>query len=445
MKQLKVLLISFLFTSTCLNAQWEVQYDLQMMTFLDRVHFVDENYGWTIGGFSFGAGPGPYYYTIDGGENWLNTNNILGYDIIFMNQENGFIAASDGVIRKTVNGGEIWTDNQTPALQDVLRLFFVDENNGWATLDNLTVDAVIDSTQLVHTTDGGNTWQTQQVSEFITSHISSIYFISSSIGYGGGWYDDYENDEHYSFIVKTQDGGETWEVVYQLQNTFNFIFDLYFTDTMTGWAVGENLLLNTTDGGITWQENSMPLIDGGNSLLEINVIYSVFFANDTLGWLTCADEEYNGYVFLTTDSGQIWQQQFISFDNKLIYDINVVDNKNGWAVGFDIIYHSSNSDTIIVSGTGIEESNFQKNGIRIIPNPTSGIFTVYSPFGNWQGDFTVSIINNLGKQIFSSKFKSFGNQLSFDITEQPPGVYYITVQYLMNNQINILTKKIFKL
>jgi len=147
MKRLKLLFLLLLFTTASTQAQWEVQLDVQNFTPLDRIFFLDENYGWTIGG-------GPYFYTSDGGQNWYLSDHLLdiqGTDIAFINHDTGFIASKNGIIYKTVNGGQNWTDIQTPATQDVMRLFFVDENNGWATFQ-------YNSGYLLHTEDGGNTW-----------------------------------------------------------------------------------------------------------------------------------------------------------------------------------------------------------------------------------------------------------------------------------------------
>ncbi len=136
MKPLRLLFLFLIYTTVCAHAQWEIQLDNHFFTQLDRIFFIDENYGWAIGGSTIGS-ESPYFYTTDGGEHWYLDGNwwdIQGTDIVFVNHDTGFIAASDGVILKNINGGQTWTEIQTPASQDVMRLFFVDENNGWATL-----------------------------------------------------------------------------------------------------------------------------------------------------------------------------------------------------------------------------------------------------------------------------------------------------------------------
>ena len=49
MKKLTSLLI-FILLATCYSqAQWEMQLDLQNYTYLDRIFFLNENFGWSIG------------------------------------------------------------------------------------------------------------------------------------------------------------------------------------------------------------------------------------------------------------------------------------------------------------------------------------------------------------------------------------------------------------
>jgi len=171
-----------LFTTSYLQAQWEIQLDNENFTHLDRIFFLDQNNGWAIGGGTLDGGAGPYFYTTNGGEQWYLDDdwmNIVGSDIVFVNIDTGFIAVPNGIIRKTTDGGQNWTDIQTPATQNVIHLFFVDENNGWATL-------AYPSNKILHTTDNGNNWELQEYVTFQNSGIESMFFINNSTGWGGG-------------------------------------------------------------------------------------------------------------------------------------------------------------------------------------------------------------------------------------------------------------------
>ena len=96
MRRLKLLLLFLLFTTSYTQAQWEIQLDNDNFTHLDRIFFLDENYGWAIGGATIGS-TSPYFYTTNGGEQWYLCDDWMnreGTDICFVNQDTGFIAST---------------------------------------------------------------------------------------------------------------------------------------------------------------------------------------------------------------------------------------------------------------------------------------------------------------------------------------------------------------
>jgi len=412
MKKQKIFIsLMLLFTTAFAQAQWEVQLDLQNFTPLDRIFFLDENYGWAIGG-SIIEPPGPYFYTTDGGQNWYLSNDwmdLWGTDIVFVNPDTGFIASGNGIIYKTINGGQNWTGIQTPATQDVMRLFFVDESNGWATLGQYSEGNIL------HTENDGTTWELQKVFISNTSIVDAMFFLNDSIGYGSGIIFDYVNDNTYTAIMKTQNMGFSWDTIYFSENTFYSISDIYFDDTIVGWAVGSKatqdyLFLNTEDGGETWNEKVLPELKNWYGMpVEESIIYSIQFVNDTLGWLTCQDEYGAGYIVLTTDGGETWQQQFVNYNfNEPVYDICMVDNKNGWAVGGDYVYHTNNGDTIIVVGIG--ENPQGCDLITIAPNPCNGNTVHLVPGRPYNRPVEISIYDMTGSEVYKTDLQDLLNK-----------------------------------
>jgi len=179
MRPLRVLLCFSLFAVTDLQAQWEMQLDLQNLTYLDRIFFLNENLGWAIGGSSIGSAS-PYFYTTDGGEHWHLDDewwDLQGTDIVFINSDTGFIAGPDGIIYRTLDNGQSWTGIQTPATQNVIHLFFVDENNGWATLGSNSYGHILKSDNC------GDDWV---LLEPLCDGTQSIYFINNNNGWLAG-------------------------------------------------------------------------------------------------------------------------------------------------------------------------------------------------------------------------------------------------------------------
>jgi photosystem II stability/assembly factor-like uncharacterized protein len=100
----------------------------------------------------------------------------------------------------------------------------------------------------------------------------------------------------------------------------NDLSEVFFVDDQHGWAVGFSTVLNTTNGGSTWNEVEMPSAGVNNA---------VHFADNNTGWISGAP----GYNFYnTTNGGATWQIQ-TSGSNEVLLDIYFINNLKGWAVG----------------------------------------------------------------------------------------------------------------
>jgi len=106
---------------------------------------------------------------------------------------------------------------------------------------------------LLKTPDGGNTWVVKDVP--VDSDLQDIFFTDINTGYmiaSGYW------DTHY--ILKTTDGGENWNIVYELGNVYHHyrLVSIYFADESNGIVVGDpGLILSTSDGGYSWKKESV--------------------------------------------------------------------------------------------------------------------------------------------------------------------------------------------
>ena len=90
---------------------------------------------------------------------------------------------------------------------------------------------------ILHTTDGGTTWQTQ--ASGTTSVLAGVAFVDVSNGWAVGWE---------GTIVHTTDGGNTWES--QNSGTANRLWGVAFADANNGWAVGEYGTILHYNGGL---------------------------------------------------------------------------------------------------------------------------------------------------------------------------------------------------
>jgi len=239
------------------------------------LHFIDNQTGFVTGI------NGVILRTTDGGDTWsdpLNTPTDRTLNgIYFPTPEIGYVAGNGGVILKTTDGGDNWVDVDNPAgtfgLNDVM---FTDEENGWVAGVN----------RLLKTEDGGQTWQQITPAQGISpGNYLSLHLFDENNGIFVGTN---------GTIQRTEDGGQTF---INLNNpAFRTLNSIRFTDNNTGWAVGiSGSVIKTTDGGNTWVQQSSGT---GVDLFDI----SAFDVNNA------AVVGENSTRIRTTDGGNTWIQ-----------------------------------------------------------------------------------------------------------------------------------------
>src|SRR5262249_52881862 len=136
------------------------------------------------------------------------------------------------------------------------------------------------------TTDGGEHWTVlSETPSLFSAGLLGLDFIDKTIGFGinvGG------------FILRTVDGGVTWEVAHDAQQT---LWDIEFADPENGWAAGDNgVCVHTRDGGKTWEAAKHVVLGGDLRACTALDGDSVWVAGD---W---------GTIAYTHDAGNSWQQ-----------------------------------------------------------------------------------------------------------------------------------------
>ena len=91
--------------------------------------------------------------------------------------------------------------------------------------------------------------------------------------------------------------------------------------------------------------------------------------------------------------------------------------------------------------TGIQ-TNFDKEGIFIYPNPTSGNFTLRLNIGS-HNNVSIEVFDALNKKIYSEQNNSLknGNEIDFNFENYVEGLYYIRVT---SNEFNYIEKLIIR-
>ena len=109
---------------------------------------------------------------------------------------------------------------------------------------------------IAQTTDGGTTWNWQQIKGYEKSDFRDIEAFNDKEAV-------IMSSGSPAYILKTTDGGKTWQEKYQKTDTTYFLDAMDFADRLHGYILGDPinnkfLLLETKDGGETWSESTNP-------------------------------------------------------------------------------------------------------------------------------------------------------------------------------------------
>jgi photosystem II stability/assembly factor-like uncharacterized protein len=131
-----------------------------------------------------------------------------------------------------VNGGLAWQERgSTLTNGEATDAYFATASVGYA---------VGQAGSLRKTLDGGGLWTTEASN--VTVNLNGIHFLNTDVGYVVG---------DSGVILKTTDGGGSWQI--QSSGTLRRLHAVRFADLNVGYAVGDSgILLATVNGGSDW-------------------------------------------------------------------------------------------------------------------------------------------------------------------------------------------------
>ncbi len=239
------------------------------------------------------------------------------FAIYFTDHLHGWATGHSGTVLHTTDGGETW-EYQESGTQSTLRdVYFIDNLTGWAVGSNQTI---------IHTTDGGVSWSFQSIVGDIAEVYYEIYFDDEDTGW---------TVNNYGEIYHTGDGGATWEEQVRSESTGGPKC-LAFVNKYIGFAVLPGpTFLKTTDGGTTW--SSMPLtLTCPERQYNPFEPTDLFFTDDQHGWMTTLSYSTialdSTAIFYTTDGGSNWRCQNDLFIQHF-KSVHFVDDLTGWTIG----------------------------------------------------------------------------------------------------------------
>ena len=229
-------------------------------------------------------------------------------------------------VLQTTDGGQTWSQLPNQFKHKIRSVWFVDSTQGWA----LTI-----ARDILHTIDGGATWETQRKAKIVTlklfgnrrqpetkqpEQIERVYFSDSRHGWawGGGRKDQYA--EQPGTFLSTVDGGQNWnEIPYPFPQN---VWSIFFLNSQTAWANdADGGLYRTNDGGLNWTKL--------NGKMPEMLFDSIFFLDGNYGWVAGR----SGRLANTSDGGRTWKKIHSIRDEFKMRSVGFFDREHGWAVG----------------------------------------------------------------------------------------------------------------
>lgn len=173
-------------------------------------------------------------------------------------QSSGGVKGINGALYYTEDGGETWEVLKASSEESYYQVYFLDDKKGWL-LAFPHFATTGEYHRIYYTTDGGETWKRASIPETIPGiqvfAISWLSMLDENVGFAvaGG-----QSMTYKSVILHTTDGGKTWENN-PFTGTANYpLLHSAFVGKRHGWAVGMNLSVAKYTG-----INTMPIADAG--------------------------------------------------------------------------------------------------------------------------------------------------------------------------------------
>ncbi|UYO02737.1 WD40/YVTN/BNR-like repeat-containing protein [Paenibacillus sp. PSB04] len=291
-----------------------------------QIQFASENTGWLLTNEK-GMLSGDVYRTVDGGKHWTKMSTqrtgrpyVNGIQLIDGNT--GVISLhpgagpSEGGIWLTKDGGRSFTSVSKAVAVNQVQM--VSTKAIWAAVDGMN-----GSDFLIHSTDGGISWQeSYPLSEPYGSPTEDMAFINRQLGFGIGTQLDSGK------VLKTIDGGASWRIIASLDSYIR-LEKISFVSEKEGFMIAfrdkdpQHVLLKTQDGGLTWHE----VYSESLNKLGISDVSAFRFFDTNHGILFATGE--GKAIYRTSDGGKTWGKTLVSKEISEM-QVSLTSYTSGW-------------------------------------------------------------------------------------------------------------------
>lgn len=279
----------------------------------DDICFLDEKIGWYVNG------SGNIFKTTDGGQNWTKQLSKPGTFFRCIGMVDSLVGVAGNVgteyfpgvtdtipLYRTQDGGKSWTpvtEIKGPYPKglcaiDVQKVPFVNHGKLDYKVTIWAAGRVGTPAFLMKSTDLGKSWTSVSMNEK-TAMIFDVKFLDEKVGFICGATNG-DVAQSNALILKTEDGGKSWNKVFQSSRPYELTWKVSFPSAKTGYVSIQSYNPDTT----VKQQYIVKTIDGGKSWTELPLVnkqcreFGIGFLDEKVGWVgtTCG-----GYM--TTDGG----------------------------------------------------------------------------------------------------------------------------------------------
>ncbi len=312
----------------------------------DDITFVNERLGWYVNGY------GAIYHTQDDGGTWtkqLEQKGTFFRCIAFLDSLNGFAGTvgtdyfpnvTDTIpLYSTADGGVTWkpVPYKGPYVKGLCAIDVVKEqyiNHGVLDVKYhlYAVGRVGTPANIMISNDAGKTWVSRSMEQY-GKMLFDIKMFDMKNGIACSASDE-DITKANALILKTSDGGHTWEKVYQSTRPLETAWKVNFPSAHVGYAT-----IQSYDPANT-QQRVVKTIDGGISWREINLCddaaareFGIGFIDDLHGFVGTMNSGYE-----TKDGGVTWQKIDLGRAcNKIRMYRDGRGKVYGYAIGVDVM------------------------------------------------------------------------------------------------------------
>ena len=226
-----------------------------------------------------------------------------------VNDSIAWVSGVGGRVGKSMNGGNKWTFDRVKGFEksDFRTLYAF--NAKTALIANAGSPA-----NILRTSDGGRSWNVVYTNEDSLAFFDGIDFWNDTAGIIYG-----DPIKGHMLLLQTKDAGKTWQEIPEHRRPVMEIGEASFAASgtaircfgkrraviATGGKVSRVFISNNV--GQTWHAVQTPIIQGKSS----QGIFSVAFTNDTTGIIVGGDYKNMtmaaSHVFYTTNAGKAWK------------------------------------------------------------------------------------------------------------------------------------------